>query len=85
MYNCGISKAGDLLHLRVEYALIDKRGSFYRHNKELMVPGRENAKHSLSENTGAANTIEKNIRAAANLPAVDQHRPPARGQEAPSE
>jgi len=37
-----------------------------------MSQGRENAKQSLSENTGAPN-----------LPAVDQHGPPARGEEAP--
>ncbi len=50
-----------------------------------MGQGRENAKHFLSENTGAANSIEKNILAAANLPALDQHGSPARGEEAPSE
>jgi recombination protein RecA len=82
MYDSGISKAGDLLDLGVEYGIIDKRGSFYRCNEELMGQGRENAKHFLSESIGAANTIEKNIRAAANLPALDRHGPPARGEEA---
>jgi recombination protein RecA len=35
--------------------------------------------------TGAVNTMENSIRAAASLPAPDQHGPPARGAEAPSE
>lgn len=83
--DCGPTKAGHLLDLGAEYGIIDEWGSFYRHNKELVGQGRENAKHSLSESTGAANTIEKNIRAEVNLPAPDRHGHPARGEEAPGE
>ena len=83
--DCGLTKPGHLLDLGAEYGIIDEWGSFYRHNKELMGQGHENAKHSLSESTGAANTIEKNIRAEVNLPAPDRHGHPARGEEAPGE
>jgi recombination protein RecA len=83
--DCGLSKAGHLLDLGAEYGIIDEWGSLFRHNKELKGQGRENAKHSLSESTGATNTIEKNIRVEVNLPAPDRHGPPARGEEAPGE
>ncbi len=75
MYTCGISKAGDLLDLGVELGIIDKRGSYYRYNEELIGQGRENAKQFLEENPEAAASVEQGIRAAAQLPG--RHRLPA--------
>src|SRR5512139_3791387 len=41
MYNEGISTAGDLLDLGVEYDILSKRGAYYRFNEEIIGQGRE--------------------------------------------
>jgi recombination protein RecA len=74
MYSNGISKVGDLLDLGVEYGIIDKRGSYYRYNEELIGQGRENAKQFLEENPEIAQAVEENIRAAASLPGAVRHQ-----------
>jgi recombination protein RecA len=73
MYSHGISKVGDLLDLGVEYGIIDKRGSYFRYNEELIGQGRENAKQFLEENPEIAQAVEQNIRAAASLPGAVRH------------
>jgi recombination protein RecA len=73
MYSNGISKVGDLLDLGVEYGIIDKRGSYYRYNEELIGQGRENAKQFLDENPEISEAVEGNIRAAASLPGAVRH------------
>ena len=49
MYNEGISKAGDLLDLAVEYEIVQKRGAFYAFGDTRLGQGRENAKAFLQE------------------------------------
>jgi len=78
MYDSGISKVGDLLDLGVEYGIIEKRGSYYRYDDELIGQGRENAKNFMAENSAIAFAIENNIRAATGLPLLE-------GQESPAE
>ncbi|MGD2163475.1 MAG: recombinase RecA, partial [Anaerolineales bacterium] len=46
-YNQGISKVGDILDLGVDLDLIEKRGSYYYYDEELLGQGRENAKTFL--------------------------------------
>jgi recombination protein RecA len=70
MYDVGISKVGDLLDLGVEHGIIDKRGSYYRYEEELIGQGRENAKQYLTENPDVAFAIENRVRLAANLPVL---------------
>lgn len=67
MYAEGISKAGDILDLGVEYEIIEKRGSFYRFNGDLMGQGRENSKAYIKENPDVASSIEDTVRLAAGL------------------
>jgi recombination protein RecA len=74
MYSSGISKVGDLLDLGVEYGIIDKRGSYYRYNEELIGQGRENSKQFLEENPEIAQAVEQNIRVAASLPGAVRHQ-----------
>ncbi len=50
MYNEGISSAGDLLTLGVEYGSITKNGNSYVFGEEKLGMGRENARHYLREN-----------------------------------
>ncbi len=82
MYAGGISKVGDLLDLGVEYGILDKRGSYYRYNEELIGQGRENAKRFLAENDDVAFAVENNIRLAVDLPLLDGHEPPVEEETA---
>ena len=62
MYDEGISKAGDLLDMAVELDVVEKRGSYYYYNDEMLAQGRENAKQLLREQPDIAGQIEAVIR-----------------------
>src|SRR6056297_4052559 len=47
MYNEGISAAGDILDIGVEYGVIKKSGNTYSFNEEKLGVGRENSKKTL--------------------------------------
>lgn len=68
MYNEGISKAGNVLDLAVDYDLLDKRGSYYRYGETLLGQGRENAKQFLRDDNELLGELENQIRAKAGLP-----------------
>ena len=69
MYDEGISTSGDLLDLGVEHDIIEKRGSFYRYNGDLLGQGRENAKTALTDDPRIAAEIDALIRERVGLPA----------------
>jgi recombination protein RecA len=71
MYNEGISKQGDILDLAVGYALVDKRGAYFRYGETLLGQGRENAKIYLAENPAITQELENLIRREAGLPAQE--------------
>jgi recombination protein RecA len=60
----GISKAGGLLDVAVDLALITKKGSFYNYKGKVMAQGREGAKMEIKKNKKLAEEIEKKIREA---------------------
>ena len=62
MYAEGISKIGDILDLGVNFGIIDKRGSYYRFDEELIGQGRENAKDFLRDHPEMAQAIENKVR-----------------------
>lgn len=68
MYNEGISKAGDVLDMGVEMDIIDKRGSYYYYDEDLIAQGRENTKTELQNNPALLLTIENEVRELAGLP-----------------
>jgi recombination protein RecA len=68
MYGAGISYEGDLLDLSDNLGLIEKRGSFYRYNDELLGQGRENAKQFLAEHPEYCRVLDQAIREAYGLP-----------------
>ena len=70
MYNSGISRSGDVLDLAVEYALVDKRGAYFRYGETLLGQGRENAKTFLEENPAMLFELENVVRQQAGLPPV---------------
>ena len=68
MYNEGISTAGDLLDLGVEYDILSKRGAYYRYNEEMIGQGRESCKEYLRQNPELAMEIDGQIRAKVGMP-----------------
>jgi recombination protein RecA len=68
MYAEGISKVGDILDLGVEHGIVEKRGSYYRLEEDLIGQGRENAKGFLRDHPDVAQAIESQIRESAGLP-----------------
>ncbi len=61
-YDEGISRAGDLLDMAVEFGVVEKRGSYYYRDGESLAQGRENAKDFLREHPDAADEIEAIVR-----------------------
>jgi recombination protein RecA len=70
LYGTGISYEGDLLDLATELGFIEKRGSFYRYNEEMIGQGRENARQYLVEHPALCQTLDQAIREAYNLRSV---------------
>lgn len=58
----GISKAGGLLDVAVDFALIEKKGSFFNYDGKVMAQGREGAKTYIREHKKFAQELEKKIR-----------------------
>jgi recombination protein RecA len=67
MYNEGISTAGDLVDLGVEYDILTKRGAFYRYQDDIIGQGREASKEYLRENRELAREIDNLVRQKAGL------------------
>jgi len=65
MYNEGISKAGDVLDLGVNYGVVDKAGAFFKYNGETLGQGREAVKRLFREKPELMAEIEKQVREKA--------------------
>ena len=61
MYSEGISKTGSVLDLGMEHQIIEKKGSWYAHNGNLVGQGREAAKLYFAENQDVMETITEAI------------------------
>ena len=61
MDEAGICRAGDIIDLAVDRNIIDKSGSFYKYNDEVLAQGREAAKEKLKNNHALLKEIEKKI------------------------
>lgn len=57
----GISRAGDVVDIGVRENVIEKAGSFYKYNGEVLAQGREAAKTLLVENETLMKKIEREI------------------------
>jgi recombination protein RecA len=62
MYGKGISRISEILDLAVEYDLIEKRGSWFRHGGEPIGQGSDAAMQFLEEDPELANKIEAKVR-----------------------
>ncbi len=61
MYNEGISVAGDVLDMGLEYKIITKSGNSYSYGEMKLGVGRENAKTYLRENSDLMAEIKKEV------------------------
>lgn len=59
----GISKAGEIIDMGVELAIIGKSGSWYSYNGDKLGQGRDSVKQLMIDNPELAADIEKKIRA----------------------
>ena len=64
MYGEGISKAGEIVDLGVDYDIIQKSGAWYSYGGVKIAQGREAAKQFLRDNPEVALEIENKIKAA---------------------
>jgi len=62
MFGKGISRAGELLDLGVEFGIIKRAGTWYSYEGKQLGQGRENSKLFLENNPEIAGEIEKKIR-----------------------
>lgn len=64
MFGEGISRAGEILDLGVEYDIIKKSGSWFSYNDSKLAQGRDAAKKVINDNPELADEIEQQIMAA---------------------
>ena len=62
LYGEGISRESELIHLGVNYGLIDKSGAWYTYNQEKIGQGKDNARQFLKEHPEIAKVLEEHIR-----------------------
>jgi len=67
MFDSGISRAGGILDMGVQFEIVKKSGTWYSYGDERIGQGRENAKQYLKDNPQVAGAIELKIKAAAGL------------------
>lgn len=61
-FNEGISRAGEVVDLGVEYGIIEKSGAWYSFNGTRIGQGRENVKEFLKNNTDVSDNIQNKIK-----------------------
>ncbi len=70
MYDEGISSAGEVLDMGVDYGFIDKSGSWYSYGDERIGQGRENAKQFIRENADIMKEIKSKILEKKGIPST---------------
>jgi len=79
MYGEGISKAGEIIDLAVDYDIIQKSGAWYAYDNAKIAQGRDAAKRFLKDNPEVADEIELMVKAKINPPEEDVATPSANG------
>jgi recombination protein RecA len=80
LFNEGISREGGLIDTAIEYAVIEKSGTWMSYGDTRLGQGRENVRNFLRENPTLAKEIEDNVRqkaasqASARLEMATRHR-----------
>lgn len=84
MFGEGISRAGEIIDLGVEYNIIQKSGSWFSYNGSKLAQGRDAAKRVIQDNPELADELEAQIMEALNAgkggtPKVKKTEAPAPG------
>ena len=58
MFGEGISRAGEIVDLGVEYGVIKKSGSFYSYNDTKLAQGRDRTKQLIADNPELSDELE---------------------------
>lgn len=66
MYGEGISKAGEIIDMGVDFEIIRKSGAWYSYDEAKIAQGRDAAKRFILDNAEVAEEIERKIRAKLN-------------------
>ena len=64
VYGEGISRAGEIVDLGVEYGIISKSGSWFSYGDQKLAQGREATKQLIKDNVELAEEIEAKLRDA---------------------
>lgn len=67
MYDKGISRAGGIVDLGVQFEIVKKSGTWYSYGEERIGQGRDNAKNYIEQNPKIGAEIERKIMVAAGL------------------
>ncbi len=62
LYNEGISRESEIVHLGVQQGLVEKAGAWFSYNGQRIGQGKENARQFLKEHSAMAQEIETKIR-----------------------
>ena len=65
MYNCGISREGEIIELGVKAGVVEKSGSWFSYNSTRIGQGKESARQYLKDNPAVADEIARKIMAAS--------------------
>lgn len=74
MYNKGISLAGDILDIAVNYNLVRKSGAFFTYKETKIGQGRDNARHFLEQNPKTMKELEKSIRELVGISIAEEKK-----------
>lgn len=61
LFNEGISRAGSVLDLAVEYNIVDKKGAWFSYGEQRLGQGREAVRDELKKNSALLEEIEKKV------------------------
>ena len=70
-YGTGIDAVGELLELGAEHGVLEKSGAWYSANGERIGQGKDKAGAALRENPTLREELERKLREALSLPAVE--------------
>jgi len=63
LYNEGISRESEIIHLATQLNLIEKSGAWYSYNQQKIGQGKDNVRLYLKENPAISELLEQKIRA----------------------
>ena len=82
IYEKGISREGEIIDLGIKHNIVQKSGAWYSYNGDRIGQGRDNSRDFLVAHPEMAAEIDKKLRTALIVKAVDGEKPVAEAAEA---